>query len=79
MEQNSLFMQVARTLISWKSSHTLLVQNSGGSHQEALVDSLGPRCYGLPQREYVTLSRPLQKDKDQDPQAPCACCLVVWL
>ena len=42
-----------------------VVHNNSGSHQKGLLWWIGPRCYGLTQYEYLTLSVSAQMDKEQ--------------
>ena len=65
MKQYSLLMHVARTLISWTASHTLVVWCITKVSQEVLqwIGRPDPRCYGLTQHEYLALLVPVQTDK----------------
>ena len=66
MKQYSLFIRVARTLIFWTASHTLIAWSiTMVRHiKKSYANWPGPCCYGLPQHEYLALSVLVQTDKD---------------
>ena len=68
MKQYSLFMCVARTLISWTASNTLVALSIiMAGHVKKSYGGLAwpdPWCYGLAQHEYLALSVPVQTDED---------------